>query len=35
AGVSTLAIEAKKTLVLDKEDTVKLADKYKISIVAL
>jgi DUF1009 family protein len=35
AGVSTLAIEAKKTLILDKEDTVKLADKNKISIIAL
>ena len=35
AGVSTLAIEAKKTLILDKEDTIKLADRYKISIIAL
>jgi DUF1009 family protein len=35
AGVSTLAIEAEKTLVLDKEDTIKLADKYKIAIIAV
>jgi len=35
AGVSTLAIEAEKTLILDKEDTVKLADRNKISIIAL
>jgi len=35
AGVSTIAIEAKKTLILDKEDTIKLADKYKIAVTAL
>ena len=35
AGVSTLAIEAEKTLVLDKKDAIKLADKYKIAIIAV
>ncbi|MCP4268461.1 MAG: LpxI family protein, partial [Candidatus Brocadiaceae bacterium] len=35
AGVSTIAIQAKKTLILDKEDTIKLADKYKIAMVAV
>ena len=35
AGVSTLAIESGKTLILDKKDTVKLADRNKISIIAL
>ncbi|MBT7211612.1 MAG: LpxI family protein, partial [Candidatus Scalindua sp.] len=35
AGVSTLAIESRMTLILDKEDTIKLADKYKIAIIAL
>jgi hypothetical protein len=35
AGVSTIAIEAKKTLILDKEDTIKLADKYKIAVIAM
>ncbi|KHE91697.1 MAG: UDP-2,3-diacylglucosamine diphosphatase LpxI [Candidatus Scalindua rubra] len=35
AGVSTLAIEAEKTLILDKEDTIKLADKYKIAVIAI
>jgi DUF1009 family protein len=35
AGVSCLAIEAGKTLVLDKEEMIILADKAGISIVAL
>ena len=35
AGVSTLAIESRMTLVLDKEDTIKLADKYKIAVIAV
>ncbi len=34
-GVSTIAIEAKKTLILDKEDTIKQADMYKIAVIAL
>lgn len=35
AGVSTLAIEAEKTLILDKEETIELANKNNISIFAL
>ncbi len=35
AGISTLAIESEKTLVLDKDETIDLADKNKVSIVAL
>lgn len=35
AGVSCLAIEAGKTLVLDKEEMVRLADRAGISIIAL
>ncbi len=35
AGVSCLAIEAGKTLVLDREEMVRLADKEGISIIAL
>ncbi len=35
AGGSTLAIEAAKTLILDKDETIELADKDNISIIAL
>ncbi len=35
AGVSCLAIEAGKTLILDKEEMVKFADRESISIIAL
>ncbi|MBY0232577.1 MAG: UDP-2,3-diacylglucosamine diphosphatase LpxI [Gemmataceae bacterium] len=35
AGGKVLAIEAEKTIVLDQEDTVRLADRLGISIVAL
>ncbi|HHT9133115.1 MAG TPA: UDP-2,3-diacylglucosamine diphosphatase LpxI domain-containing protein, partial [Candidatus Tripitaka californicus] len=35
AGVSCLAIEAGKTLVLDKGEMIRLADKEGISIIAL
>jgi len=35
AKASCLAIEAKKTLFIDKEAAVKLADKYGICIVAM
>lgn len=35
AGVSVLAIESGMTLILDKDETVKLANKNKISIVVL
>lgn len=35
AGASCLAIEAGKTLFIDKEESIKLADKFKISIVAV
>ncbi len=34
-GVSTMAIEAEMTIILDKEESIALADKYKISIIAL
>ncbi|MFQ5964606.1 MAG: LpxI family protein [Candidatus Scalinduaceae bacterium] len=34
AGVSTLAIESEKTLILDKEETIELANKSNISIIA-
>ena len=35
AGASVLAVEAKKTLFIDPEETIRFADKHKISIVAL
>jgi UDP-2,3-diacylglucosamine hydrolase len=35
AGVQTLAVEAGKAVVFDRPEMIKLADKYKISIVAL
>ena len=35
AKASALAIEARKTVVFDKEEMVRLADQYDISIVAL
>jgi UDP-2,3-diacylglucosamine hydrolase len=35
SGGSALAIEAEKTLILDKDETIELADKDNISIVAL
>ncbi len=35
SGGSTLAIEAEKTLILDKDETIELANKYNISIIAL
>jgi len=35
AGASALAIEAEKTLVLDLEDVIELADKNNITIVAI
>ncbi|ODS31871.1 MAG: hypothetical protein SCARUB_03016 [Candidatus Scalindua rubra] len=35
SGVSTLAIESKKTLILDKDDTIESANKNKIVIIAL
>ena len=35
AGLSTLAFEAEKTLVLDLEEVVALADKYKICLMAV
>jgi DUF1009 family protein len=35
AGVQTLAVEAGKAVVFDRPDMIKLADKYKISIVAI
>jgi DUF1009 family protein len=34
AGARVLAIEADKTIVIDQEDTVALADRYGIAIVA-
>lgn len=35
AGISVLAFEAEKTLVLDLEDVIALADKYKICLMAV
>ena len=35
AGLHILAFEAEKTLVLDLEDVIKLADKYKICVMAV
>jgi DUF1009 family protein len=35
AGGSVLAIEAGKTIILDRDDTLKLADRYGISVIAL
>ena len=35
AGLHVLAFEAEKTLVLDLEDVIKLADKYKICVMAV
>ena len=35
AGGRVLAIEAGKTIVLDRDDTVALADRYGLTIVAL
>lgn len=35
AGLHVLAFEAEKTLVLDLEDVIKLADKYKICVMAI
>ena len=35
AGASVLAVEAKKTLFIDPEETIKFADAHKIAIVAL
>jgi len=35
AGVSTIAVEAGRTLLLGKEEVVKLCDKYKVSILGL
>jgi DUF1009 family protein len=35
AGGSVLAIEAAKTILLDREETIALADRYGVSIVAL
>lgn len=35
AGFSVLAFEAEKTLVLDLEETIRLADKYRISLVSV
>ncbi len=35
SGVSALAIEAGMTLILDKEEAIELANKYKISVIAL
>jgi len=34
-GASTLAIEAGMTLILDKEEVINLANRYKISVIAL
>jgi DUF1009 family protein len=35
AGASVLAVEADKTIVIDEPDVVALADRYKMSIIAL
>ncbi len=35
AGVSAIAIEAEKTIILDKEETIKAADNKKIAIVSV
>ena len=35
AGAQTLSVEAGKAVVFDRPDMIKLADKYKMSIVAI
>jgi DUF1009 family protein len=35
AGGTVLAVEANKTILLDEAETIALADRYKISVIAL
>jgi DUF1009 family protein len=35
AGATVLAVEADKTIVIDEPDVVALADRYRMSIIAL